>query len=377
MKCRSFHLLVFLCAIDQHAALKVHEKGKTLVDPQLSPELDASPFFGEFDLDEIESLTSDFNTRVAKVQTPEPGFAALKSLEPETSLHLENLKKAIHLHIHNAAGTYMCSMAKAHGEAASMDKGRNCNMNMDDGPFNVPDTMPAGQGRKDTCADRLKEMKQNKLSFSMIEREIDSKAGDWCPNDFLYTIIVRDPVKRAITTMEQNFKRNKELAKMKINEGLQGKTMKGFWVAHWPAFSDLMVRSLNGPDAMKLPIGGLNATHLQFAKQRLSEFHAVLAVPTLAADFVQLVDVLGWSPSNSMKQRERDWQPPPPGASRNEKKLLSEKNRTTDDELDRMLFKHNYWDRQLYSYGMELAKERTDALLRQCKHPGFCSKDQQ
>lgn len=267
-----------------------------------------------------------------------------------------NRKRVIHLHVHNSAGTYMCHFALQNHELAKAipgdaEKDTNCLPLIDnDGPWWSP------RKHNYTCADREAQMQEKGITFAAIERYIDFDSGDWCPNQFLYTIILRDPIKRAISTIKHH-----ESMSQITNYFAQGKE-KGLdatqpWLSAWPAYSDLLVRSLNGPDAMKLPLGALQTSHLQIAKQRLREFHVVLAEPTLATDYVQLVDILGWNSSLPMESKIN---------------LQTYTKQVANDEIKALLEQHNYWDKQLYEYGLQLAKERSDVLIQQCKYTNYC-----
>uniref|UniRef100_A0A7S0AP52 Uncharacterized protein n=1 Tax=Pyrodinium bahamense TaxID=73915 RepID=A0A7S0AP52_9DINO len=313
-----------------------------------------------FDLDELfeeewESMAADFRSRVPERLLGTPSTPG-KSTRPTPRVGRRHI---VHLHVHNAAGTFWCELGRRNGERSSPHMKGNCNMDVPsdknkrschlDGPWWHP------KYQTYQCDDRRRQMDERSYTLAMIEREMDYKSGDWCPDLFWYTIILRDPVLRAVTTLEQNEKGDTGRVVEYFHRGLKGKPLTSAWLRSWVAYSDLYVRSLNGPEVMKLPLGALNVSHLDVAKRRLEGFHVILGVPTLFTDYVQAVDVLEWSPAAAPQTRTK-----------------KKKKKSTTLELDALLEQHNTWDRQLYEYGMQLAKNRSDALIRACKHTRYC-----
>ena len=67
--------------------------------------------------------------------------------------------------------------------------------------------------------------------------------------------------------------------------------MIGYGTAAWDNF---LTRTLGGPDIFRLPARSLNATHLEQAKQKLSNFEIVMMLDEFDTDSAQLAHVLGW-----------------------------------------------------------------------------------
>ena len=74
-------------------------------------------------------------------------------------------------------------------------------------------------------------------------------------------------------------------------EALKDTHMIGYGTAAWDNF---LTRTLGGPDVFRLPARSLNATHLEQAKQKLSNFEIVMMLDEFDADSAQLAHVLGW-----------------------------------------------------------------------------------
>lgn len=265
-------------------------------------------------------------------------------------------RKVVHMHIHNAGGTFLCSKAGMMGEFV-MGWPCNCNLRnvygrLTDGPFSRVVHNNA------TCADRQAEMDRQNVSFSMIERWIEHGTGDWCGKKFVYTVTVRDPVERGATTTKVNFQNRSGavLSLLRRAEATRLPVRKG-WLHSHAAFDNTMIRLLNGVEAMVLPIGGINKTHLQRAMHMLQKFDVVLDLPNITRDHVQLTYALGWQPLAPPRQKKKTktrTRQGPPRALRS----------TVAPELSDKLTRLNALDMELYRYGQALAIERSGTARR-------------
>jgi hypothetical protein len=306
-----------------------------------------------WDADEIAAMRSDFDARGHLLRQLVAG-ASQSKLNPDV-----RTKKVVHHHIHNSAGTWMCENARLAGETTT-SREHNCNMywahefNRDlsmDGPhLNAPQhgypTM--------TCQKRLKEMAEEDqgLSFSCIERWLDYGHGDWCPLNLTYTTIVRDPLKRMGTTMDMDYGNSESIALQALKDGIAEMPNNRRWLSSHIPFDNLMVRSLNGPDVFRLPLGNITEEHLEKAKRRLEQFDVVLAIPTLYTDMIQLHEMIGWPTWIVTAQKVYHSQRSAPVFS--------------VDFLD-FLTGLNKHDIELYNFGVELARQRTEKHLAQFK----------
>lgn len=253
-------------------------------------------------------------------------------------------KKVLHMHVHNSAGSFLCAVAWRLGGESCRRGLLNCNLArglFDDGPFTE-----AGKSNR-TCEDRRTEMDVQQVTFSMLERWIDQDAGDWCPNDFVYTIIMRDPIARARTTIRMNLEGKEERVFGWLTES--NPAQRHGWLSSYAAYNDLVVRLLNGPEVMLMPRGALNASHLERAKQRLQDFDVVMTIPSLPSDWWQLVDKLGWRPTPNPFDAPVMIARPPLQAS---------------SQLQTLLEEHNKLDLELYAFAVQLAEARTRAAMQ-------------
>merc|ERR1712048_1191666 len=88
------------------------------------------------------------------------------------------------VHIHKAAGTTMCALAKINGERV-VKPNRNCNWDFDGSIDILTTSTPSCKGRAD-------HFNKNGYTWGQIERELYD--GAICP-DFDYGIMLRDPIK--------------------------------------------------------------------------------------------------------------------------------------------------------------------------------------
>jgi hypothetical protein len=279
----------------------------------------------------------------------------------------QSRKRVLHVHIHNSAGTWMCDHARSVGEKTTAWP-FNCNLNWSvginkhgkhgvnktiqvnpDGPFTaIHDNLQI------SCASRMAEMAKEGVTFSMIERWLNFAHGDWCPNNFLYSIILREPVARAKTTFRLTLRNDPGSLLRILTSSLRSNDSvpDNPWIYSHAAFSNLMVRTLNGPAVMALPIRALKSEHLQIAKDRLRRFDVVLAAPTLYTDIIQMKNLAGWEFQEQRQVYTRN-----SGAG----KRTTNTNMT--QELGRLLVEHNQLDQELYEFGVELARARTAAVF--------------
>lgn len=98
-------------------------------------------------------------------------------------------------------------------------------------------------------------------------------------------------VERAIPRAPGPLAWNYTNAALEEPEALKGTHMIGYGTAAWDNF---LTRTLGGPNVFRLPARSLNATHLEQAKQKLSNFEIVMMLDEFDTDSAQLAHVLGW-----------------------------------------------------------------------------------
>lgn len=107
-------------------------------------------------------------------------------------------KPLLHVHIHNDAGTTACLAAYMNGEHVVLPH-ENCNWAEFDHIWrrrNHNASYVTGIGstlfHPPSCAQRAAHFEKGGFTFGAIEREFH--VGDFCPDQFRYSIVIRDPV---------------------------------------------------------------------------------------------------------------------------------------------------------------------------------------
>jgi len=192
------------------------------------------------------------------------------------------------VHIHKAAGTTMCKMAREMAESVAFPV-KNCNyLGVWFDGYKALATGTMGKSTWTTCSQRRKLFKENNFTWAAIEREVGE--GDLCFNDFVYGTVVRQPIDRMESSVnfEEFWYYGEQIACIKRGQCKdQGK---------FTMFDNYMVRSLLGYDGMWLPPGGVTKSHLQKAVRLLERFDLVLPLEFLDCPQVvaKMDRVLGW-----------------------------------------------------------------------------------
>lgn len=254
-------------------------------------------------------------------------------------------KPIIHLHLHNSAGSTFCSIGNIAGERVNLGYD-NCNLRWNkshfyDGPFGNISESPS-------CQTRLLQMSKENVSMSMIERYMNFAEGDWCPTLFHYSVILRNPTDRAMTTLRINGRNDSQKA-MQLLTTVGNRTVSKDWLHSHATYNDFTVRSLNGPEVMALPVGAVTREHLETAKDRLKLFDVVIDLDNAGTDRIQLTDKFGWPYhwlGAAFKYNPR-----------------GNKVANVPPDLAELLRVNNRLDMELYEFGRELAANRSRAAM--------------
>ena len=312
----------------------------------------------------IERLTGEtLHVKSGAASCP-VGVETFKDLgqQPGGGLHLAKLKNhsTYYVHVHKSGGTAICRLAEVNGEvfdefASAEHFKHNCNCK-GDGPDAEVNEWALGYDR--SCEERA----QLKSSFQMVERWVDTHTCG-ASHGMARAIMIRDPLDRIISAAPFEAEvhahvKTRELVKMVMRsiqpgamhaleepEALKGTHMIGYGTAAWDNF---LTRTLGGPDVFRLPARSLNATHLEHAKQKLSNFEIVMMLDEFDTDSAQLSHILGWQalvveehlPAQRLPRAEHTTNP-------------------FSEEQLRELAEVNKLDMELVCFARALARERT------------------
>ena len=228
--------------------------------------------------------------------------------QPGGGLHLAKLKNhsTYYVHVHKSGGTAICRLAELNGESFDEFQSEehfkhNCNCK-GDGPDAEVHGWSLGYDR--SCEERAK----LKSSFQMVERWVDTHTCG-ASHGMATAIMIRDPLDRIVSAVSFEAEYHAHVKTRKLvetimrsiqpgamyaleePEALEGTHMIGYGTAAWDNF---LTRTLGGPDVFRLPARSLNATHLERAKHKLSNYEIVMMLDEFDADSAQLAHVLGW-----------------------------------------------------------------------------------
>jgi len=201
------------------------------------------------------------------------------------------------VHIKKAAGTTLCCEARRreHIPAANI----NCNYGREDEPEGY---LGYGWPSNWTCEERASLMATGNFTWTAIERLVHPQ--DLCHSSFLYGTILRNPLDfiESITTSKNAYLDYlRYFVQQAQQQGCQIDVLPDFALAKigvtsqlW--FDNFATRSLGGYDLDAVPLGKLNASHLEHAKDVLRRFDIVLLFDLMAEQHSSDVmeDVIGW-----------------------------------------------------------------------------------
>ena len=290
----------------------------------------------------------------------EAEFASMiRNFKPESgSLNAHNLvsvsnrstlKPLMYVHVHKSLGTWMCWAANAHGAATHDDA--DCS-EREDSCWGASEFDSTG-----TCAARVQQLERHNWTFYEIERFVDFSegAGDWCPQQFSYSMIVRDPIKRAASQMSAN-KQTVDDIRGWFDTPKVFTQRAGFITSHIP-YDNFYVRTLCGLECFFLPPGAITAAHLEKAKQQLEQLDAVLMADDLLTQLIQVEALTGWRGLQESARRFVHNN----GCARAGTNCTKWEMSPSAEEF---LRSHNQLDFELYDYAADVASRKTIALSR-------------
>jgi hypothetical protein len=220
------------------------------------------------------------------------------------------------LHIHKAGGTTLCKLARQNGLRAS---DQNCNVFVEN---------------KAPCCGATITQQQRFAATTQYDLVANEK---YMPhlldyNCYQYVTVLRDPRDRYVS--HYLFARDVFFGQSKMGQFTD-------WLRRQP--DNYMLRVICGEWCKTIPRGQLNHTHLEFAKQRLGRFSAVLVLESLNDGLRIMHQRFGWK-TEPAKQINRGKSP--------DKPKLQEIARQ-DEFMDMTT-----WDMELYAYGRYLSERQ-------------------
>lgn len=245
----------------------------------------------------------------------------------------EHRKPVMWVHVHKNGGSTMCIWARLKAKEKCVTPWANCN-SLTLGDDWLEHALAKNRSWT-TCAARTAFFRQNRFTWGQIERELSE--GDVCMDDFIYGIMLRDPIKRIESYANSHgipdstswikcvMQADASKCPQKRGVRIMGRG--------WENYDNFLVRTLGGYDVMSLPPGGVNATHYEAALMLLKRF-----------DIVSVLEQLDTKESKAAMDRVLGWHPEgPPKAAKFHTVVFPE--RATED-----LRRINKFDYDLYNY---------------------------
>lgn len=242
-------------------------------------------------------------------------------------------KKVSFVHLHNVAGTFMCQQAQKQGECTPPNSPVGC----------MVEKCSARPENRMSCSQR----QQLAWTFTQMERDVSSEDIDAC-DGLLHGVVLRDPVKQAMSTLSKN-KFDRDSLMNVLRFGRVEEVKHAPCLPRWDTyqhFDNFATRSLG--DAYMVGPLGVTREHLEIAKQRLRKMAVILILEEMNTHAVQLVHALGWDLQTILS------------SSASGKSRKSKDRAFTEDDLD-VIRRVNAIDYELLSFGRELADNLTRA----------------
>lgn len=272
-----------------------------------------------------------------------------KSTKAVASLHAKasfarHKKPMLWLHIHKAAGTTICHLARDNGENV-VQPSINCNWEGKDQRLNFMDAPSV------TCAERAKFFRDAHFTFGAIERELYN--GSYCPSDFDYGVMLRRPLDLFISLLDYRPELHstyRDTLRCLSNNScppVRRQTETGDWVVDnlWAYLDNFVVRLLLGPKGIKVPIGGITYYHFKKAADVLSTFQVVTFLEDLSTRSTKemFASRLGWDSGVDSTHANSN--------------LAPKKWALSQDEMD-LVTNRTKWDLRLYNLFRGAASRR-------------------
>ncbi|CAK0865987.1 unnamed protein product [Prorocentrum cordatum] len=245
----------------------------------------------------------------------------------------EVVSSSAFVHLHNVAGTFMCQQAQKQGECTPPNSPVGC----------MVEKCSARPENRMSCSQR----QQLAWTFTQMERDVSSEDIDAC-DGLLHGVVLRDPVKQAMSTLSKN-KFDRDSLMNVLRSGRVEEVKHAPCLPRWDTyqhFDNFATRSLG--DAYMVGPLGVTREHLEIAKQRLRKMAVILILEEMNSHAVQLVHALGWDLQTILS------------SSASGKSRKSKDRAFTEDDLD-VIRRVNAIDYELLSFGRELADNLTRA----------------
>lgn len=307
---------------------------------------------------DFASLREEMQDLPFETDLPDVAYPAAHGVSNVTFSSIRASKKEkpfLWVHIHKAAGTFMCMMARQAGERVVKPQS-NCNWAGHDRYKDI-----GHPERAVGCAQRKSIFLQNGFTWGQIEREL--WPADHCWNDFDYGIMLRQPMELVHSFLNYNLKyfsgngRGSMRAlerRLKIHPRLRRKLHIAApqHFPEWLFLDNIVTRLLT--NNLELPAGGLKPQHVVQAKDILKHFKVVAILEELPSASVSIFKSLGWPAHLASHVREKKLENP------------KDSMRFTPAEK-RYLRWVNRWDIKLYnSYA---GKTNTSSSLKSFANP--------
>lgn len=297
-------------------------------------------------MDELEAMSRSY--RLASTATPDLRASFRKKI-------LRTRKAMVFLHVHKSLGTWMCTNARANGATTPMQ-----DIDCAEPGDMVWSAKTWDFFNENSCYERTYLVRSNNYTFHEIERWIDFRKepyGDFCPSQLIYSIVIRDPVKRIQSQMAANRADFAQVSDwLQSGQAIPEPNGMLFMFSHVP-YDNFYIRTLCGRDCYFLAPGQITREHLERAKAQLDQIDVVMIGEHFLTDLMQLEQAMGWHVQEQAAVQVHNTGCVPPLVDPNCTRFSLQKDETE------FLRRQNALDYEFYHYARALAGRRNCAVL--------------
>lgn len=153
-----------------------------------------------------------------------------------------------------------------------------------------------------TCSDRRSLFAERGFTWGALETQLEP--GDLCTGDFIYAMVLREPVNRLESQVNYRVDEDHLSPPCRYDDIIArirfARTSPSFESQcrlQAPAYDNYVVRLLGGKETIDLPLGGVNSSHYDAAMAVLRQFDLVIPMEDISSNqaVLEMNRAFGWN----------------------------------------------------------------------------------